>query len=140
MKTNLSVLFILSFILLNCQDKKAELVEKVSFVACQDTKDLITNHAGSVIPIVGKALVDYAVPESVKNGMICDCIQPSMRTYLSENFQTTELENMLLDKKLRNKALRQSLSQKSTEVLQCYKDKGFKGVKLFESFIKSIGK
>jgi hypothetical protein len=140
MKTHQFILLSIFFVLFACQDKKAEFVEKVSLVACQDTKDLITNHANSVVPFVGKALVDYAVPESVKNGMICDCIQPNMQVYLSENFQVAELELMLIDKKARNKALQQSLTQKSTEILQCYKDKGFKGFKLIESFIKAVGK
>lgn len=120
--------------LLSC-DKRSQLAYKIALVACQDTKDMITSHANNVIPIVGKMIMDYAISEELKKGMICDCLNPSVQEYLVTNYQEAELENMLLDKPKRIKAIQKALIQHSSSIYQCYEEKGLKGVKLMKSFI-----
>ena len=121
-----------------CQSKKDELVSKVGIVACQDTKDMIESHANSIVPIVGKMIFDFAVKEEIKKNLMCDCLTPSIQKYLKENYQEAELDNMLIDKNMRKKAINKALAQYSATIFQCYEDKGLKSIKLFKNFVEKM--
>jgi adenosyl cobinamide kinase/adenosyl cobinamide phosphate guanylyltransferase len=121
---------------MSCQSKKQELVDKLSIVACQDTKDMIDNHANTLVPFLGKMLLDLAVKEEFKNNVMCDCLTPFIKNYLNENYQEAELDNMLIDKGLRGKAIKKALAQNSTNIFQCYEKKGLKSLKLLKNFIE----
>jgi hypothetical protein len=122
-----------------CQNsKKTEFADKVSLVACQDTKDMITAHANDVIPFVGRMILNLAVKEELQKNTICDCLTPTIRKHLAANFQEAELEQMLIDKPVRSKAIKQALAQNSTEVFNCYEQKGLKGVKLIKDFVNKL--
>lgn len=133
-KRIITALLFLNF-LVACQDKKTEMVEKVGAVACQDAKDMITAHANDVVPIVGKLILNLAVKEELQKNAVCECLAPSVKKYLQENYQALELENMLIDKTRRNEAIKKAMLNKSSDIYKCYEEKGLKGIKLIKDFI-----
>jgi hypothetical protein len=121
--------------LASCEDKKRENIEKVSVVACQDAKDMIEAHT----PLIGKVILNALAKEELKNGAVCECLLPSVKKQL-DSFTAEELETMLIDKPKRGEIIKKALVQNRTEVFDCYKSKGLKGVKLIESFIEKLVK
>jgi uncharacterized protein (UPF0335 family) len=134
------IISLLSLFFLACQDKKTEMVEKVNTVACQDAKDMITNHANDIVPIVGKLILNLAVKEELQKGAICECLSPSVKAFLIETYQANELENMLIDKTRRTEAIKKAIANKSGDIFQCYENKGFKGIKLIKDFVNKLVK
>ncbi|TAE70304.1 MAG: hypothetical protein EAZ85_11970 [Bacteroidetes bacterium] len=138
MKKNIILVVLLS-LLLACQSAKQDLAKKVNLNTCEDTKELVEKYANTVLPLIGGIIVDKAIPESAKNGLLCECTAPSFETFFVETYSEKELDEMLTNRKKRLSAIKKAILGNGKTILKCYKDKGLKGVKWIEKFIKSIG-
>lgn len=126
-------------ILSACQNnKKQEFAQKINQNACEDTKNVVNQSANLVVPLVGGLIMDKVVPESVKNGLFCECATPTYEAFFVENYTEKELEEMTTDTKKRKSAIRKALVRNGKTILKCYKDKGLKGIKWIEKLLKSI--
>ncbi len=133
-----SIYFLLLIGFSACQSAKLELAKKVNLNTCDDTKEIVQKYANTALPIIGGLIVDKVMPETMKNGLFCDCTAPSFQTFFVENYTEKELDEMLTDRKKRKVAIRKALLGNGKTILKCYKDKGMKGVKWVEKFLNSI--
>lgn len=138
MKKTTFIFCLWAFFAYSCQDAKQELAKKVNLNTCDDTKELVEKYANTVLPLIGGLVVDKVIPESVKNGLLCECTQPNIQPFLVENYSEKELEEMLSNSKERKKALRKAILGYGKTILKCYKDKGNKGAKWVERFLEKI--
>lgn len=138
MKKNM--LLFLMLLVAACQQNniKQELSQKINSNACEDVKSLVNQYANTVLPLIGGLIVEKVVPESVKNGLFCECATPTFQTFFVENYTEKELEEMLIDTKKRKSAMRKAILKNGKTILRCYKEKGLKGVKWIEKLVKNI--
>ncbi len=122
------------------QDEKLELAKRVNLNTCDDTKEIVEKYANTVLPLIGGLVVDKVIPESVKNGIFCECTTPSVQIFLAETYTKEELEEMLSNAKKRKSAIKKTMAGYGKTILKCYKEKGNKGVKWVEKLLKSIEK
>ncbi len=140
MKKNIFTFVFLLLAFFSCETKnpKQELAKRVNLNTCDDTKEIVEKYANTVLPLIGGLVVDKVIPESVKNGLLCECSTPSVEAFLAETYSEKELEEMLSNSKLRKPAIRKAFLGYGKTILKCYKDKGNKGAKWVEKFLNSL--
>lgn len=147
-----STLFYLLVALMSCQQntqntqentneaaQKAKVVNQVAELGCQDTRDLITKYGGKLIPMVGDMVFEKIIDKAGK-GDFCECLRPSLEAHLSTNFELASLENLITERKDRNKVVKNVIIDQRAAILDCYKQKGTKGIKFLEKVINKLAK
>lgn len=119
--------------------QKAKVVSQVAELGCQDTRDLITKYGGKLIPMIGDVVFEKIIDKAGK-GDFCECLRPSLEAHLSTNFPLETLENLITERKDRGKIVKNIIIEQRTAVLDCYKQKGTKGIKFLEKVINKLAK
>ncbi len=117
--------------------QKAKVVNQVAALGCQDTRDLITKYGGKLIPMIGDVVFEKIIDKAGK-GDFCECLRPSLEAHLSTNFELATLENLIIERKDRGKVVKNVIIDQRTAILDCYKQKGSKGVKFLEKVINKL--
>ena len=128
------IIILLAFTFYSCQQsQKAQNIEKISIVACQDVKDVIQAYTG----LIGN-LISNLIKDQTQTQALCDCIVPIVKEHLNEGYQDQELDNMVINKQLRGKAIKKAIVQYKDKVLDCYKTKGVKGFEIIKKIIQNV--
>ncbi len=117
--------------------QKARAVSQVAELGCQDTREIITKYGGKLIPMVGDVVFETII-DKAGNGDFCDCLRPTLESHLSTSLELATLENLITEKKERRRIVKNVIIDQRATILDCYKQKGAKGIKFLEKVINKI--
>jgi len=130
-------LVIFGCLVLGCDYKKNKLATDIADSSCKEVTNMLIDYSVGLVPVVG-SLAEYAISDDLKNGLFCDCLKPSITQSLVKDYSEKQLEEISKDKIKKSKAILRAVDLRSDQILDCYKRKGFKGIKLLEKFLKSL--
>jgi len=132
----IQIILLCFLVLPSCNQTTSKSMDAVAKLSCQDITDGVFKYATSAVPF-GSTISDYIITDDMKNGLLCDCLTPTIRSGLSK-VSNQELDEMVTNRIKRDKLVRNIIFQNNKEIISCYEKKGFKGVKIVKKFIQNL--
>lgn len=116
--------------------RKKQLAVQVAGSACQDVRNLMVDYGGSLVPLVGKSIMEGLFKDKEGKGVLCDCLTNPVSEALDKRFTEEGLDEMTKNSTERRTQIIEIILENRQKIMGCYEESGSsQGIKLLEKVL-----